>query len=327
MELQLLMRRPLLAIVALAVLFVSCTKDITVDLPTTEAKLVVEGTIETGGPPIVILTVTQSYFDPTSLESIASIFVKNAVITVSDGSTTVTLDQICSSAIPDSLIDEAAAATGLDPELLANADICLYTKLDNSLLGVEGRTYSLNILSEGRTASGVSTIPHAVPLDSLWFRLAQQQPDDDSLGFIHATLSDPDTTGNAYRWFAQRINEGSDGEQKDDQFIAPFFSVFADRYINGLTFDFSFNRGSSPYSTDEDDENEEAGYFKRGDTVVVKFVSMGFPEFEFYNSYANNVASQGDLFSTPANVRSNISGGIGVWAGYAPAFDTVICVP
>ncbi|MBK8611945.1 MAG: DUF4249 family protein [Flavobacteriales bacterium] len=192
---------------------------------------------------------------------------------------------------------------------------------------MEGRTYSLNIDAGGELASSVTSIPYAVALDSLWFRLAQQQPDDDSLGFIYATLTDPDTMGNAYRWFAKRINQDYDGDQKDDQFIAPLFSVFEDRYINALTFDFNFNRGSSQYSSDEDDENEEAGYFKRGDTVVVKFVSIGIPEFQFYNTYANNVASQGDLFSTPANARTNISGGLGVWAGYAQAIDTMVCVP
>ncbi len=321
------MRSSILPFLAVASLLTACTKDITVDLPTTDPKLVVEGTIEIGGPPLVILTRTQSYFDPTSLESIASIFVRDAVITVSDGITTVPLTQICSSAIPDSLIDEAAALTGLDPALLASADICIYAYTGNDFLGVEGRTYSLNIDAGGELASSVTSIPYAVPLDSLWFRLAQQQPDDDSLGFIYATLTDPDTMGNAYRWFAKRINQDYDGDQKDDQFIAPLFSVFEDRYINALTFDFNFNRGSSQYSSDEDDENEEAGYFKRGDTVVVKFVSIGIPEFQFYNTYANNVASQGDLFSTPANARTNISGGLGVWAGYAQAIDTMVCVP
>ena len=31
----------------------------------------------------------------------------------------------------------------------------------------------------------------------------------------------------------------------------------ADRYINGLSFDFNFNRGSQAYSEAEDDNNED----------------------------------------------------------------------
>ena len=319
------MRPPTTILAAFALLLTACEKEITVDLPTTEPRLVVEGTIQTGGPPLVILTRTQSYFAPTDISSIASIFVKDALITVNDGFTTATLDQICSDALTEEQIQLAAAVTGLDPGLLANADICIYTKLD--MLGIEGRTYSLNIAADGMTASSVTSIPYHVALDSAWFELALQEPDDDTLGFIHATLSDPDTLGNAYRWYGQRINAGSDGEPKDGGFIAPFFSAFEDKYINGLTFDFSYNRGSSPYSTADDDENEERGYFKVGDTVVVKFVSIGMKEFDFYNTWYNNVATQGDLFSNPANARSNINGGLGVWAGYAYAYDTVVCIP
>jgi hypothetical protein len=319
--------RYLLPLLGLTLLFTACEKEIVVDLPETEARLVVEGTIEAGSPPLVILTTTQSYFAPTDLNSLAGIFVKGAVVVVSDGITVDTLDQVCSSQIPDSLIDEAAAITGLDPALLANADICVYIDLGNDIVGVEGRTYTLRVEAGDKLATSVTSIPNHVALDSTWFRLAEQAPDDDTLGFLWATLSDPDTLGNAYRWYARRINPGTDGEPKDDDFIAPFFSVFEDRYVNGLTFDFSYNRGSEPFSTAEDDDNEERGYFKVGDVVVVKFVSIGLKEYQFYNTYYNNVASQGDLFSNPANARSNIDGGLGVWAGYAFAYDTVLCVP
>lgn len=321
------MRRTSSLLLGLALLLTACEKEIVVDLPETEPRLVVEGTIETGAPPLVILTRTQSYFAPTDLNSIASIFVKDAVVVVSDGITVDTLDRICSSQIPDSLIDEAAAITGLDAALLASADICVFVDLGNDIIGVEGRTYSLRVEADGKVATSVTSIPQHVALDSTWFRLAEQNANDDTLGFIWATLSDPDTIGNAYRWFARRINPGSDGEPKDDDFIAPFFSVFEDKYVNGLTFDFNYNRGSEPFSEAEDDENEERGYFKRGDVVVVKFVSMNLPEYQFYNTYYNNVATQGDLFSTPANARSNVDGALGIWAGTSFAYDTLVCVP
>lgn len=310
-----------------ALLLAACEKEITVDLPVTEPKVVVEGTIETGQPPIVILTRTQSYFASTSISSIASIFIQDAIVTVDDGTTVHVLDRICSDQIPDSLLDEAAAATGIDASLLAQASICVWTKLNNSLLGEEGRTYRLRVEADGKVLTSTTKLPGGIALDSTWFKLANRRPDDDSLGFIWAHLADPDTAGNAYRWFARRINLGYDGEPKDSRFIAPLFSVFEDRYVNGLSFDFNYNRGQVPYSDADDDNNEENGYFKRGDTVVVKFASIGLPEYQFYNTAYNNITSQGDVFSTPSNAQGNINGGLGVWAGLGVRFDTVICVP
>lgn len=307
--------------------FSACEKQITVELPETEPRVVVEATMETGHPPFVILTRTQGFFAPTSIESIAGSFISEATVTVFDGVTTHTLDRICSSLIPDSLLEEAANATGIDVNLLANANICIWTKLDNTLLGEEGRSYRLEIEADDKQLRSTTTIPNSISADSLWFKLALQRPNDDSLGFIWARIVDPDTIGNHYRWMAKRINAGPDGEPKDASFIAPFFSVYEDRYVNGLTFDFPFDRGARPFSNALDDENEERGFFKRGDTVVVKFVNIGRAEYLFYNSFQNNAATQGDVFSTPANIITNIEGGLGVWAGYGVRLDTLVCVP
>lgn len=303
---------------------VACEKEITVELPRTEPRIVVEGTIETGAPPIILLSRTQNFFDPTNVGAIAATFVSEATVTVFDGITTHTLDRICSDIIPEAQLEEVAALVGLDPDLLRQANICAWTKLDSSLVGVEGRTYALNVRADGNELSATTTIPQAVALDSLWFRLAEQDPGDDSLGFMWATLSDPDTIGNAYRWFARRINDGPDGEPKDARFIPPTFSVFEDRFVNGLTFDFAFNRGSEPFSNSVD---LESGYFKRGDTVVVKLATIGTIEYRFYNSLETNINTQGDVFSNPANVIGNVTGGLGVWAGLGVRLDTAVCVP
>ena len=321
------MGRSIALLLCLSLVLSACEKEIVVDLPITEPKVVVEATIETGQPPIVILSRTQSFFAPTSIASIAASFISEANVVVNDGTTDHALDRLCSALIPEDLLEEAAAAAGIDVDLLRAANICIWTKLDNSLLGEEGRTYRLNIGTDGKSISATTTIPGGVRLDSLWFKLAERRPNDDTLGFIWGTLSDPDTLGNAYRWFARRINGNADGVPKDASFVAPLFSVFEDKFINGLTFDFAYNRGSVPYSDATDDNNEEGGFFKVGDTVVVKFANMGLAEYRFYNSYSNNVATQGDLFSSPANVVSNITGGIGVWAGLGTRFDTVVCIP
>lgn len=314
----------LLLLLACALVLVSCEKEIEVDLPITEPKLVVEGVIENGLPPIVILTRTQSYFAPTDLNSIASTFVRGAMITVSDGTNTVTLDEYDTEGLTEEQVQQVALATGIDPALIANASIVVYSKLDNSYLGEVGRRYTLKIDANGDTCSAVTKIPSIVAPDSLWWRLAEQSADDDSSGYAWARLTDPDTLGNGYRWMARRFYSSDPDFTADSRFIAPLGSSFVDKYVNGLTFDLFNVRGRSPFT--DNSEDETAGFFLRGDSVAVKFVSLGEKEADFYITYDNNVASQGDLFSTPSNARSNISNGaLGIWAGWAAYQDTLVC--
>ena len=55
----------------------SCQEEITLDLPQAEMKLVVEGAIEPGFPPYVILTQNQGYFDEIDIDTYSDLFVNN----------------------------------------------------------------------------------------------------------------------------------------------------------------------------------------------------------------------------------------------------------
>ena len=297
------------------------------DLPETEQQVVINGTIEPGRAPLVVITRTQSYFDPTDFNSLLASFVNNATVTVDNGDGPVTLEAVSGAAIPDELLLDAAQLIGLDPIYVVFLNLTVYTKTDGSLLGEVGRSYALHVDAMDRTITGTTALYEPEPLDSVWFKLANQNPGDDSLGFIWQTTSDPPGLGQHYRWMSRRINLDDEGQVKDPYFITPLFASFEDKYIDGLTFDWSINRGTEPSSTDTDDENEEGGYYKRDDTVVVKFVTFGNAEYEFYSSLDNNIVSQGDMFSNPANVKSTVTGGIGIWAGWSPWVDTLVCDP
>lgn len=316
------------ALVALAIAgaLTACTKEITVDLPPAEEKLVVNGTIEPGQPAIVVVTRTESFFEPTDFQSLLGIFVKTATVTVDNGNGPVQLARRSGFDITGTTLERAAQMIGIDPQIIQVVDLTVYVDT-TGMVGEAGRTYSLNVQAEGKTVTGSSFMRDPEPLDSLWFKLAQQDPGDDSLGFIWQTTSDPPGLGDCYRWLAKRINDNFEGEQKDKIFISPGFASFEDAFIDGLTFDWAINRGSAPFSTADDDENEERGYFKRNDTVVVKYVHFGQDEFEFYNSKDANASTQGDLFSTPSNIKSNVQGGLGVWACWSVWTDTLVCVP
>src|SRR5688500_16738105 len=135
MEFQFLMKRLPLLSIALAMVLTSCEKEIEVDLPETEPRVVVEGYIESGAPPVVLLTRTQPYSPPPSIASIAASFISDATVIVNDGVTSHTLTKICSAALTEEQLEIAAGLTGSDAELLANANICIWTMLNNDLLG------------------------------------------------------------------------------------------------------------------------------------------------------------------------------------------------
>ena len=309
---------PLLPLLLL--LLHSCQKDIEVKLPESKQKICVEGRIEPGLPPFVTLTHNMPYFGSKDLNALSNMFVHNAVVKISNGSTTVTLTEYCSQSLPDSLLPIVAAFTGVDTFSLKNFNYCLYTTFNTAVWGTIGTTYNLTVDAEGKSLSAVTAILNPVPLDSTWYRYIKVNNEGDSLGFIFAHLSDPPAEGNYYRWLAMR-------QGKDYSFVAPPGSVFDDKFINGQSFDFGYNRGSVPNSTAEDDNNEEEGYFKIGDTVIVKYCTIDHASFDFFRQVDVAVYSQGNPFSSPASVPSNVfprEDALGVWCGYGTYRDTVI---
>jgi hypothetical protein len=318
----------ILLILVVSVL-IGCEKEITIDLPSVESKIVVQGNIEQGQPPIVLLSESQGYFEATDLSSLEDFYLKGATVKVSNGEVEIELEEICTSDIPEELLPLVASLTGFDPEVLAFLDICAYVSFDESIWGEVGGIYDLTVEHEGRLATSTTKINELVHLDSTWFDLSGNS---DSLGFAWGILSDPDTLGNAYRWFAQRINhypEWSEnaGEQKDGNYIAPLGSAFDDEFFNGLSFEFAYYRGATLNSDKEDDQNEEVFFFKVGDTIAVKGAVIDRGAFNFVASYETQVSNQGSPFAVPTNVRTNIEGGLGGWIGYGTSYDTIVCVP
>ncbi len=325
-------RKELYIAFILGLFLISCQKEVEVDIPPTDPEFVVEGKIESNTPPMVILTQTQGYFDPTDANSLFGSFVHNATMNMSDGTNVYPLSELCTSSLPDSLLDDVSQLTGIPVESLQYFDYCVYTSFDPLAMGVDGKKYSLEIDVDGHSITAQTSIPYAVALDSSWF---EPLPSLDSLGFMWATLQDPDTAGNSYRWYAQRINQylynfpGPDGQvqgqQKDAFPIAPFGSVFDDKFFNGLSFDLQYNRGEVGNLEGPDDEGPEEGYFKSGDTVVLKFTSIDHATFLYYRALENQAATNGSPFAAPGNLPSNVEGGIGIWGGHGIFRDTVIC--
>ncbi len=272
----------------MAVVLSSCQQKIDIKLPEYKEKLVVEASIETGKTTQVLLSMTAPYFGNVDLSNPARFFVKGAFITVTDGTIIDTLKE-------------------LDPNTG-------YLYLGTKLIGHPGGVYLMTIKYNNNTYTAVTNIINPIPLDSIYFKAER-----DTFGYCWGHLTDPVGQGNCYRWFAKRIT-------KDQFFAAPFNSAFDDKFIDGTSFDFSYERPPQPNKESEYANELNAGFYSVGDTVIVKFCTIGTKEYLFWRSFYANKSSNGNPFSAPANIQSNVSGGevIGAFCGYSPSFDTLI---
>ena len=273
----------------------ACEREIDIELPNSEDLLVVEGSIETGEYPKVLITRNRGFFNefPTDLNTFLTEFVvQDAVVTVSDGTTSEVLQFT------------------IDP---LNYPFVYYT--GSTIKGEVGKTYSLTIVSGSKTLTSLTQIPAAVPLDSTWFGLDPFNNEEDSLGVLYGEIMDPTTTGNAYRLFSKRNSETN------------FFPVsgahFNDDFVNGQKVVFFNGQSSKPFFA-SDTFNREAFFYSLGDTIYSKFCTIGRNEELFFNTLDAATNTNGNPFSSPVIVKSNIEGGLGIWCGYSPAFDTII---
>lgn len=308
------------AIISLCFVLASCEKEITVDLPAASEKLVVEGSIEQGQPPIVFLSRSQGYFEPTDVASLVGSYISGAQVMVNDGTQDVQLEEVCASFFPDSLLPLLGQLIGIDAGILVDFDYCIYTAPNGEIVGEIGKTYTLQVIEGTDTATAVTNILEPPILDSCWFELYTGEENN---GFAYCLFSEPSPIGNAYRWFSKRISTYADGEQKDQNFIAPFGSTFDDRFIDGITFEIVYGRGDTPNANKPDDTGPEAGWYNKVDTIVVKFAAIDPEVNSFFRSYDTEIGSQGNPFAAPSNITSNVVGGLGVWAGYGFTLDTI----
>ncbi|HBS86618.1 MAG: hypothetical protein A2W91_20590 [Bacteroidetes bacterium GWF2_38_335] len=289
----------------LTTVLISCEKEITVDLPDAEDKIVIEGSIENGMFPIVIISRNMSYFDKVDTNTYENLLVTDATVVVTDG------------IITDTLMFIYPIYIGF------------------GIIGEIGKSYDLTVIADGKTMTATTRIPNPVPIDSIKFQKTispeYSAQYNDSLGFIWMYAKDPDTLGNCYRFFTM-----TNGPSRHEQlFVHPSTSVTDDQYFNGRNVEFSFENGDNPYLDDVEPNESDTGYvkppsyyFRLGDTVIVKLSSIDPIHYNFWYTIEQQVGTDGNPFASPTTIQSNIKGGgLGVWGGYGAFIDTVILTP
>ena len=291
----------------------SCSKEVKIDIPGFDEQIVIDGSIETGTPAIIFLSNSKDIYAPTDINSYLSGFISGATVIVSNGTITDTLTEICTDNLPAGFESIAAAFFGLPIEQLVNLHLCAYVSI--GLVGEVGKTYTLKVIHNNKTYTSSTKIENPTALDNLFWRDQVNLP---GYGFSWAKITDSPVMGDAYRWEVKNISDGS--------FSKPFQPFTDDRFYNGLTFEFSVENPMS--FRDSTIEDQYKGYYKLGDTIVVKFSKLGKKEYQFFEKKYNQIYSGGNPFATPTNIPTNIEGGaLGVWAGFSPWYDTLICVP
>ena len=266
-----------------------CTPETDLDELQYTPKLVVDGSIENGQTPRVVLSHSASYFDNIDSASIRKLMETTAKVTVSNG--------------------ERQEILTLQPN---RGFFPPYVYEANTLRGEVGKTYTLTIDLKGKRYTATTTIPTPPQLDSLWFELV---PGKDSLGYLYGQLSDPADVTNFYRVFTQRKNI-------DDRNIPMYQSAVGDQYFNGKQFTFTILRGPDDFTNVVDDL-----YFSRGDTVLVKTCSIDRAHFDFWRTLERELYVVGNPFASSGNdILSNIEGNnvLGVWGGYGTSFHQII---
>jgi len=291
----------------------SCSKEVKIDIPGFEEQVVIDGSIETGTPAIIFLSNTRDIYAPTDINSYLSGFISGATVTVSNGSITDTLTEICTDNLPAGFESIAEEFFGLPIDQLVNLHLCAY--VSTGLLGEVGKTYTLKVIYNDKTYTSSTKIENPTALDNFFWKEQTNLP---GYGFSWAKITDSPVMGDAYRWEVKNLG--------DLFYSKPFQPFTDDRFYNGLTFEFSVENPMS--FRDSTIEDQYRGYYKLGDTIVVKFSKLGKKEFQFFEKKYNQIYSGGNPFATPTNIPTNIEGGaLGIWAGFSPWFDTLICVP
>lgn len=293
-------RAGILAVFVWSLALLSCEKEVKVNISSGKPKLVVEGAIETGLPPYVILTHSIGYFSKIDLSTVENSFVHGAIVKVSDGTTTIQLKEY-----------------GLDTGINNIYHIYTVDTTDPVSLAFEGevgKNYKLSVEHGGKVYQSETSIPYPKPVDAIWYDSLRTPPADIPGGrFVYIRFTDPDTPGNCIRYFTRRNGE---------LFYSAFNSVYDDEIVNGTRFDLNLPRG---FNKAKEPNLDSLQYFFVGDTVTVKWCTIDHQVFDFWRSFEIATSTVGNPFASPIQVSSNISNGaLGVWAGYGATYSTVI---
>ncbi len=289
------MYRISLVIVAfLAILFLSCEKNIHIENRPADPVVVIEGIVEVGEYPVVIVSRSMGIFTSIRPEEVSEYFIKDAEVEVSRGNQTMRLKTF-SSVTPYGLEYTWYTADTTQPGPFFK--------------GEAGKAYQLKVVADGKEFTATTTIPER-GIDILGASAEPANLEDYHEKMrLMVTITDKPGYGNYHRYFT-KVN--------DEPFYPGLYSSGSDQLTDGVTVTFRLDRGVDKSS---DFDPDLYAYYDKGDSVVIKFSEIDYDTYEFWRTVEFNYASIGNPFSTPIKVKGNIKGGaLGYFGGYNPLY-------
>lgn len=273
------------AILALAMsLAAACDED---TLGDSRSELVVEGWIDSGGFPVVMLTRTVPISgDYQPLDSLQRYIERWATVRVSDGTREVTL-------------------TGTYNKEYFPPYI--YTTSD--MRGEPGKTYRLTVdCTDGTRAEAEAEVPCPVEVTEF-----SQQPSgtSDTLRQLYCHLpAGPSAPPCNYKVFVRLPGNGYG-------YMSAYLGITTTALLPG--------DGRMPVNNGRVNlEKEFTPFFTVGDTVMVKVAVVDDGAYTFWRQFEDMAnLSRNPLFPVTDNMPTNIRGGMGYWFGYGADFTVV----
>ena len=269
------MRAIVCFIVFVAAMLTSCDEDY---LAVTHPQLVVEGWIEDGGYPVVIVTssipISEEYMPA---ETLSDYIVRWATVTVYCGE--------------DSAVLTGKYDKGYFPP---------YIYTTSRMKGEQGKNYSLKVEYKDMVATATTTIPPRP--DVMRFRLEKCE-DSDTMYQVKVVFTDNKEEKNYYQLFSKVGAENK-------QYLASYLGSIDDDVL-GDTTEVAVYRGHEVLST-----MEYTPYFRPNDTISVKLSQIDEASFHFWDDYIKILSLSHNPFMAPQrSIRYNIVNGSGYWCG------------
>jgi len=241
---------------------ISCQKVINIDLNSASPAIVIVGNVnDQPGPYTVTLNQTVNFSDPNTFPAISGAF-----ITISDNAGTT-----------DTLTETAPGV--------------YHTK---KIIGVAGRTYNLTVEVNGQIYTSSSTMPQAVPFDTLI--VIQQNGFRDTNLYPQAQFQDPVAVSNYYRFI----------ETRNDTLQTRIFTI-DDQFSNGRYIDYTLRSDTG---------------LAIGDSVKVEMQCIDQGAYQYFSTFRE--ASGSSVNVTPSNPVSNISNNaLGYFSAHTSRFKAI----
>lgn len=261
---------------------VSCADD--APRPVSAPPLVVEGWIEEGMPPVVMVTrAVDLTADTASFDGFVE---KWARVSVFDG-------------------DKRYVLVGhVDHDYMPS-----FVFTGTRLRGQAGHTYRLLVETDTDTVTAEATLLPTARVS----RLVPVPVEGNDTLFSIDTYLDGLRDGCYYKLFTQT-------HRLESRFYPAFLGTFGTSSYDPAR-GWNTTRG---VHAGYDDDTPFSHYFAAGSTVTVKVSSIEPALFDFWNAYDSNISLSQNLFFTFAsNCPSNIRGGLGYWAAYGSSTRTI----